>query len=165
VSERAPEDEALPGATAAVAPPRPSVATQPARRAKSRRNPSDPEPSDGAPSGVEPVEPQPFDEELALLQRVERALRARSASVAVALLAELDERFPETRLGEERQAARLIAECQLELPESSRRGERFLAERRRTVYAERVRAACAREIRDDSSTPEKARAPADTPPR
>ena len=158
VPERAPEDDALPGPTTAVEPPRPSLATKPARRATIRRDPSD-----GAPSGVEPVVAQPFDEELALLQRVERALRAKRASVAVALLAELDERFPETRLGEERQAARHIAECQLQLPESSRRGERFLAERGSSVYAERVRATCAREVTDDFSAPEKARAPADTP--
>jgi len=160
VSERAPQDAALAGPTTRIEPRRLSVAAKPARLASRRRDPSD-----GAPSGVEPVLPRPFDEELALLQRVERALRAKSASVAVALLDELDERFPETRLGEERQAARHVAECQLELPESLSRAQRFLAKRGGSVYAHRVRAACVPEVGDDFSAPEKAPAPADTPGR
>jgi len=162
VSEPSPRDDALPGPTTAVEHSRPTVATKPARRATSHRRPNEPEPSEREPSGSEPVVAEPFDEELALLQRVERALRAKRSSVAVALLGELDERFPRTRLGEERQVARLIAECQLQLPEASQRGERFLEERGASVYASRVRAACAREAGDDFAMPEKANTPADT---
>lgn len=86
---------------------------------------------------------QPFDAELALLQRVERALRASNPSLAVVLLDELDAGFSDTRLGEERQAARRIAECQLQLPGWRQRAERFLSDQRSSVYAQRVRAACA----------------------
>jgi hypothetical protein len=86
--------------------------------------------------------PEPFDAELALLQRVERALRANNPSLAVVLLDELDAGFSDTRLGEERQAARRIAECQLQLPGWRQRAERFLADQRSSVYAQRVRAAC-----------------------
>jgi hypothetical protein len=89
-----------------------------------------------------PFVPQPFDEELALLQRVERAIRANEYSLALALLTELDERFATTRLEEERRAARLIAECRLDLPGSHQRGEHFLEERPNSVYANRLQMAC-----------------------
>ena len=86
--------------------------------------------------------PQPFDAELALLQRVERAMRANEYSLALALVAELDEHFPTARLEEERRAARLIAECRLGLPGSRQRGAQFLAQRPSSVYAYRVQTAC-----------------------
>jgi hypothetical protein len=101
--------------------------------------------SKAATSSSEPFVAQPFDEELALLQRVERALRANNPSLAMVLIGELDERFAETRLGEERDAARRIAECRLQLPGWRQRAERFLSERPGSVYAQRVRAACGSE--------------------
>jgi hypothetical protein len=85
---------------------------------------------------------QPFDEELALLQRVEHAMRANEYSLALALLTELDDRFATTRLEEERRAARLIAECRLGLPGSHQRGEQFLEQRPNSVYAHRLQMAC-----------------------
>lgn len=96
----------------------------------------------GAGSQAAPSTAQPFDAELALLQRVERALRANNPSLAVVLLDELDAGFSETRLGEEREAARRIAECQLQLPGWRQRAERFLSDQRGSMYAQRVRAAC-----------------------
>lgn len=84
-----------------------------------------------------------FDEELALLQRVERAIRTKDSALALALLAELDERFPETRLGEERQAARLIADCRLGSPGALQRAQAFMSDRPSSVYSERIQAACA----------------------
>jgi hypothetical protein len=84
-----------------------------------------------------------FDEELALLQRVERAIRTQDSALALALLAELDEQFPETRLGEERQAARLIADCRLGGPNAMQRAQAFRHDRPSSVYSERIQAACA----------------------
>jgi hypothetical protein len=92
--------------------------------------------------------PPPLTEELGLLRRVERALRARDAALALALLRELDTRFPQTRLGEERLAARLMADCQqgssdpLARAAARREALRFSREHQASVYSERVQAAC-----------------------
>jgi hypothetical protein len=80
--------------------------------------------------------------ELALLRRVERALRAQNPALALALLAELDQRFPDTRLAEERDAAHVIAACGVGEGGARLRAERFLREHGASVYAERVREAC-----------------------
>ena len=123
----------------------PTVARSAAPRSGTGAKPERRATSSGGASSREPFVPQPFDEELALLQRVERALRANNPSLALVLLAELDERFGETRLGEERQAAQRIAECRLQLPGWRQRAERFLSDKPSSVYAQRVRAACALE--------------------
>jgi hypothetical protein len=81
-------------------------------------------------------------EELALLRRVEKSLRANDSALALALLDELDERFPRTALGEERLAARVIAHCAVGDGGARLRAESFLRERPGSVYAERVQTAC-----------------------
>jgi hypothetical protein len=81
-------------------------------------------------------------EELALLRRVEKSLRAGDATFALALLAELDERFAKTQLGEEREAANVMARCALAEAGSKLRAALFLRDRAGSVYAERVRSAC-----------------------
>jgi hypothetical protein len=81
-------------------------------------------------------------EELALLRRVERALRTQNPALALALIAELEQRFPDTRLAEEREAAHVIAACGIEEGGARLRAERFLRERGGSVYAERAREAC-----------------------
>ena len=86
-------------------------------------------------------------DELALLQRVERALRAKEAALALALLDELDRRHPRSTLLEERTAARVVAGCLLPMASARRHGERtaadrFLSEQHASVYADRVRRAC-----------------------
>jgi hypothetical protein len=86
---------------------------------------------------------QPLDAELALLRRVERALRNSDPALALALLGELDERYPRTRLAEERLAARTIADCRLDRPEASAHARAFLREHSASVYSERVQSACA----------------------
>jgi hypothetical protein len=78
-----------------------------------------------------------------LLRRVEKSLRAKDAALALALLGELDERFPRTALGEERLAARVIAHCTVGDGGARLRAESFLRDRPGSVYAERVQTACA----------------------
>lgn len=105
-----------------------------------------------SPSAAPPVD-APRDaasrarDELALLQRVERALRAKQAALALALLDELDRRHPRSTLLEERTAARVVAGCLLPMASARRPGERtaadrFLSEQHASVYADRVRRAC-----------------------
>lgn len=86
--------------------------------------------------------PQPLNDELALLQRVERALRKGDPALALALLRELDERFPESRLVEERLAARHMADCRIEAPDAVARARRFLDEHPLSVYRQRIQLAC-----------------------
>jgi hypothetical protein len=86
--------------------------------------------------------PNPLNDELALLRRVERALRNNEPALAVALLGELDQRFPASRLVEERLAARRIAECRLGEPGAMTRAQAFLHEHSTSVYRQRVQLAC-----------------------
>jgi hypothetical protein len=85
---------------------------------------------------------QPPADELALLRRVERALRSGEPALALALLAELDERFPHSALGEERSASNTMAHCQLHNPGSAERAATFLREHGASVYADPVRSTC-----------------------
>jgi len=81
-------------------------------------------------------------DELALLRRVERALRSAEPALALALLAELDERFPNSSLGEERRASNALAHCQLGDPGAAERAASFLREHGSSVYADHVRSTC-----------------------
>jgi hypothetical protein len=83
-----------------------------------------------------------FDRELALVQRAERAIRNRDPALALALLAELDRRHPRPLLGEERAAARVMANCQAKEPTAPLAAERFLADSASSVYTDRIRALC-----------------------
>lgn len=83
-----------------------------------------------------------FLDELALLSRVERAIRGNQAELALTLLGELERRHPGSSLGEERAAARLLANCLLHEPTARAHAERFVRERASSVYVERVRLAC-----------------------
>lgn len=85
----------------------------------------------------------PLNDELALLRRVERALRNNDPALARALLGELDERFPDSRLGEERAAARRIADCRSGEPGASESARAFLREHGVSVYRKRIALACA----------------------
>jgi hypothetical protein len=101
-------------------------------------------------------------EELALLARAERALRRKDASLALALLAELEQRFPATALAEERTAARWMAHCLQHPPHSEKGIIQFLNEHPDSVYASRLRALCAGSldsVQDIAGRPTDARLP------
>jgi hypothetical protein len=81
-------------------------------------------------------------QELALLQRVERALRNEDGALALVLLRELDRKFPKSALLEERAAARLMGHCvqkERAAPEAARA---FLKQHPSSVYQSRLRSLC-----------------------
>jgi hypothetical protein len=124
--ERPPESV---GEVSALASPEPAPSNaRPAAPARRAVPPS--APSDGTP------------QELALLARVERALRNDDAALALALLAELEQRFPKTMLDEERTAARLMSHCIQKRDGAAPAARAFLSEHRASVYASRLRAVC-----------------------
>ena len=118
----------------ALATPEPSVMSAP------------PEPRRSAPPRAratrKALPPNPLGDELALLRRVERALRNEDPALALALLGELDERFPESRLVEERQAAKLMASCRVKSADAVARAHAFLHDSPSSVYRQRVQRAC-----------------------
>ena len=73
---------------------------------------------------------------------MERALRGREPALALALLTELDERFPKSALGEERLASSVMAHCQLSDPGAAERAALFLRDHDSSVYADHVRSSC-----------------------
>lgn len=135
---------AMPSEPAAIAPSAelpPSAAEPASDRAERRASRSRPR-SEAVPPG-EPASPEQVrPDELALLRRVERALRGGEPAVALALLAELDERFPNSALREERRASHTMAHCQLRSPGAAQRAAAFLREHSASVYADPVRVTC-----------------------
>ncbi len=84
-----------------------------------------------------------LSEELDLLRRAERTIRAGNPLVALGLLRDLDQRFPKGQLLEERTAARVMANCQLADTDTARaRGNAYLIAHPQSVYADRVRSIC-----------------------
>jgi outer membrane protein assembly factor BamD (BamD/ComL family) len=79
---------------------------------------------------------------MALLQRVERALRNEDPALVSSLLNELDTQHPRGVLSEERQAARVMAHCQAKEPSARLAAERFLRAMPNSVYTDRVRSLC-----------------------
>jgi hypothetical protein len=112
----------------------------------------DPPVSKSAPSGARTaveIAPPPllpsgdaFEDEVSLMRRVERALRAKNPQLARALLAEMDQRVPRGALLEERAAARVLAGCLEDGDRGRATAERFLRERPRSLYGSRVRSLC-----------------------
>jgi len=83
-------------------------------------------------------------EELRVLERAERALRAANPELSLALLQNLDEARPHTRLLEERRALTLMALCRTAAPESTARAADFTRRYPSSVYAERISLDCAK---------------------
>jgi hypothetical protein len=81
-------------------------------------------------------------DELRVLERAERAIRARHPELALALLGELAQAQPVSSFFEERSALELMASCQRSAPDSSARGAAFARRYPSSVYAERVAAEC-----------------------
>jgi hypothetical protein len=82
------------------------------------------------------------DEELQLLVRAERALRARHPELALSLAAELEERFPGSGLQEERRAIALLAHCQRDAVGARSLAEGFAQRYPGSVYVERIARGC-----------------------
>ncbi|HTV25696.1 MAG TPA: hypothetical protein VMG12_43670 [Polyangiaceae bacterium] len=79
---------------------------------------------------------------LELLERAERAVRADNVALALALLGEFDERYPESALVEERAAVETMAYCQAGSTDGAARAARFLNTYPSSLYRTRVDAAC-----------------------
>jgi hypothetical protein len=109
--------------------------------------------------------------ELALLARAERAIRAGNSDLALALLDQLDRDLPKPQLQQERQAARLLAECERSahaLTSSSapsaatEHARRYLSRHPASVYSERIRTLCGLDVAA-SDAPSKAASAATQP--
>jgi len=84
-----------------------------------------------------------LSEELDLLRRAERTIRAGNSMVALGLLNELDARFPKGQMLDERAAARVMANCQLADETAAKvMGQAYLGAHAQSVYAARVRSIC-----------------------
>jgi hypothetical protein len=83
-----------------------------------------------------------FQEELALLARAERAIRAGNATLARSFIAELEARFPKTALRQERAALLVLAACATREPTARREAREFLGDHGHSVYVDRIRSMC-----------------------
>lgn len=85
-----------------------------------------------------------FLEAVRLVQRAQRAVDGGEPALALALLDQLDARFPPELLGEERQVARVLALCASgEADRAARAAEKLTAKSSRSIYAARVERSCA----------------------
>ena len=89
-----------------------------------------------------PSSPNDSAAELALLERIDRALRNSDPALAHALLGELEARQPRTHFSEERGAARIMADCLAGERSARESAGRFLEAHPASVYASRLRALC-----------------------
>jgi hypothetical protein len=118
-----------------------SVASMSSATSATRRRP--------APRTARTASDDALTREVALLERIDRALRAGEGGIAAALLEELDRSVPAPVLHHERAAARVLARCVAARAggSSAQRqahadAKRFLARDPTSVYADRIRAAC-----------------------
>jgi hypothetical protein len=82
--------------------------------------------------------------ELALLERAERAIRARRPALALALIEELEQRRPRSPLQEERRSIELMAHCQAQGPgsQTAQRRQSFVRKYPESAYSARIAAEC-----------------------
>jgi len=124
------------------------VAREPEPAESSRkRSPRAIPPSAPPPASRNETTPAP-NQELALLQRAERAVRADNAALALVLIGELEERYPRSTLLEERSAIELLAHCRAGATDASPRAARFLRQHPSSLYAGRIRELCPAESAD-----------------
>jgi hypothetical protein len=81
--------------------------------------------------------------ELALVERIQAAMRAAKPAAALALCAEHAKRWPHGMFAEEREAVSAIAACVLHSDAAAARARLFLSQHPRAPTAPRVAAACA----------------------
>jgi hypothetical protein len=85
-----------------------------------------------------------LDQEMQLLKRAQVAQASGRPSEALSILAEHAKQFPNGKLAESREVARVIALCQSGQAQASRSAaDRFLAARPNSPFASRVRGVCA----------------------
>jgi hypothetical protein len=134
-----------PAIVAEVTPPAvtPAVTSVPRaeRRAQQRGKAAAPAAGAGARSAA-PATTEP-GQELALLRRAEHAVRKADSALALALIAELQQRYPRSSLLEERRAVELLAYCVAGATDARDRAQRFLREHPRSVHAGRIAEQCA----------------------
>jgi hypothetical protein len=82
------------------------------------------------------------NDELVLLERAERAVRAHNPDLALVLTGELEDRYPASPLHEERRAIELMARCQAGSSLALELGERFARLYPGSVYGERIANEC-----------------------
>lgn len=83
-----------------------------------------------------------FAEELVLLQRAERAIRAGNGPLARSFIADLEARFPRTALRQERAAVLVLAACAALEPDAAGAARSFIARHPTSVYLDRIRDTC-----------------------
>jgi hypothetical protein len=120
--------------------------------ASSPRKPAAPPRARAHRAGSAPVAKEDASAELLLLERAERAVRSRNPALALALIGELEQSFPRSRLHEERRSIELMAHCQALGPSSeanadtkadiATRRERFLRQYPESVYFARIADEC-----------------------
>jgi hypothetical protein len=91
------------------------------------------------------VDAERFAEELVLLQRAERAIRAGNGPLARSFIADLEARFPRTALRQERAAVLVLAACAALEPGAADAARAFVARNPNSVYLDRIQDACALE--------------------
>ena len=92
---------------------------------------------------AQPLKAAGLEQETALMEQAQAALRRGDAQRALALLAEHTWLFPKGHLSEARDVARIDALCKAGYAEQARaRAEHFLATRAHSPFAARVRASC-----------------------
>ena len=118
-------------------------ATQPAASKPPAAKPHEPRASKRSIGTAQPTKrDRSSRDELALLQRAERAIRSGDPDLALAFLDDIERRYPNTRLGEERTAARLMARCARADAGASEEARRFLQSHGASVYTDRVGELC-----------------------
>lgn len=95
---------------------------------------------DSAPPAT--VEPSSPASELTLMNNIQSALNRGDAERAYALTAQHAARWPTGLFQEEREAARAIASCQLQLPAATKRARAFLKKYPQSALSPRVRSEC-----------------------
>jgi hypothetical protein len=92
-------------------------------------------------------------EEARSVARIERSLRDENPRLALGLLDELDRALPSGQLKEERQAARVIAHCQLGGETASTFAARFGKQNPNSAYLSRIREICGPTPSDPARSP------------